>query len=247
MPEEKVDPNRASDCSHGLHICSSSYIPGYGGNAITLVKIAAEDVIAVPQYNTNKMRVSRYQIVAELPTVVHDRLKKGAKLTSDKDGSKILQAVIAGDHVAAFERVIDPGDRGEVQVVPLQQKTSKPRRRRAKDVVVGGAVIDVKTLQSAFAQALDMANTQTVQNAINKAIESNGKTTPAQKPKVSKPVQKVEESSGDKVAFNSAVTRASDGAIKLVEAQRLKNGGWSLREIEKHLGMCRKSLAKKLI
>jgi hypothetical protein len=51
---------------------------------------------------------------------------------------------------------------------------------------------------------------------------------------------------GGKSEANAEITRDSDYTTKLAEAQRLKNGGWSLREIEKHLGMCRKSLGKKL-
>jgi hypothetical protein len=40
--------------------------------------------------------------------------------------------------------------------------------------------------------------------------------------------------------------RNSDYDVKLAKAQRLKNDGWSLREIGSALGMCRKSLGKNL-
>ena len=65
MDIENVDPNRAQDCSYGLHVASRGYIRGFSGNTLLLILVNPEDVIAVPQYDPEKVRVCRYDIVHE--------------------------------------------------------------------------------------------------------------------------------------------------------------------------------------
>ena len=65
MDIENVDPNRAQDCSYGLHVASRGYIRGFSGNTLLLILVNPEDVIAVPQYDPKKVRVCRYDIVHE--------------------------------------------------------------------------------------------------------------------------------------------------------------------------------------
>ena len=55
------DTNINQDCSNGLHVGTPSFLQnGYLGNQPIYVLIDPEDVIAVPKYNTNKMRVCKY-------------------------------------------------------------------------------------------------------------------------------------------------------------------------------------------
>ena len=65
MDIENVDPNRAQDCSYGLHVASRGYIRSFSGNTLLLILVDPEDVIAVPQYDPKKVRVCRYDIVHE--------------------------------------------------------------------------------------------------------------------------------------------------------------------------------------
>ena len=65
MDIENVDPNRAQDCSYGLHVASRGYIRGFSGNTLLLILVNPEDVIAVPQYDPKKVRVCRYDVVHE--------------------------------------------------------------------------------------------------------------------------------------------------------------------------------------
>lgn len=61
------DPNRT--CSHGLHVCSESYLNHYhGGRGRVLVcEVDPEHVVAVPtDYNNAKMRVSQYFVRGEV-------------------------------------------------------------------------------------------------------------------------------------------------------------------------------------
>lgn len=65
MDIENVDPNRARDCSYGLHVASRGYLRNFSGDTLLLILVNPEDVIAVPQYDPKKVRVCRYDIVHE--------------------------------------------------------------------------------------------------------------------------------------------------------------------------------------
>lgn len=279
MPPEKVDPNRRQDCSHGLHVCSRSYIGGFSGDAVFLVKVAVGDVIAVPEYDTSKMRVARYQIVAQLPENARGRVTSNMSLTGDNEASALLRSVIAGDHPQAIEIVTDPGERGEIKVEAIKG-AKQATKRKAKDVKLAAAQTaqNVKQLQKSFDEALTTTAKVSGADIVNAAGKPSKKfgvpaynPLPLAKPEVLEELQKrnrkkpaavetlgsvstkktavpapLVEVSADKIAVDPQVTRDSDRDSKLIEAQRLKDGGWSLREIEKHLGMCRKALGKKL-
>lgn len=61
------DPNRT--CSAGLHACASSYLSSFyvSGAKTVSVKINPKDVVSIPtDYDFAKMRVSRYEVLAEV-------------------------------------------------------------------------------------------------------------------------------------------------------------------------------------
>ena len=67
MPREKVNPNRDETCSHGLHVCSRSYLSFFTGSHVMICKINPKDVVSVPSdYDNAKMRVCRYEVIEEL-------------------------------------------------------------------------------------------------------------------------------------------------------------------------------------
>lgn len=70
MPREKVDSDRNSTCSRGLHFCAQSYLSQYQHNTdcVTLVlKINPADVVAIPSdYNNTKGRAWKYVPIAIL-------------------------------------------------------------------------------------------------------------------------------------------------------------------------------------
>lgn len=96
--EDLVDPDRRRDCSNGLHVASMSYIRTFGGNVTILGKVAPEDVFAVPEYNTNKMRVAAYHIIAELPEEERCNVNNGIYLSKTEVGKKLLNDAIVGNH-----------------------------------------------------------------------------------------------------------------------------------------------------
>lgn len=110
--EDLVDPDRRQDCSNGLHVASMSYIRSFGGDVTILGKVAPEDVFAVPQYNTNKMRVAAYHIIAELPEEERNNVNNGIYLSKTEVGKKLLNDAIVGNHSSPTTLVMVGGHRG---------------------------------------------------------------------------------------------------------------------------------------
>lgn len=110
--EDLVDPDRRQDCSNGLHVASMSYIRSFGGNVTILGKVAPEDVFAVPEYNTNKMRVAAYHIIAELPEEERCNVNSGIYLSKTEVGKKLLNDAIVGNHSSPTTLVMVGGHYG---------------------------------------------------------------------------------------------------------------------------------------
>ena len=66
MDRDKVDPNPEQTCSRGLHVAAYRYAKfSYGGDVMLEVKVNPRDVVAIPtDYNNEKMRTCRYEVVA---------------------------------------------------------------------------------------------------------------------------------------------------------------------------------------
>ena len=112
MDESLVDPNRNNECSNGLHVARRGYIKSFNGDVCVLAKVAPEDVIAVPQYDANKMRVKGYHILFELPADAYRALKADNSMTNDPTGKVLLGKAITGDHVGKLEEVRINGHMG---------------------------------------------------------------------------------------------------------------------------------------
>lgn len=72
MPRYEVDPNRDRTCSVGLHFATHNYAENYygvtAGGRLMVLRVDPADVIAIPSdYNNQKGRACRYQVVAEIP------------------------------------------------------------------------------------------------------------------------------------------------------------------------------------
>lgn len=107
-----VDPSRRQDCSNGLHVASLSYLRQFSGDATVVAKVRPEDVFAVPQYSTNKMRVCGYHILAELDNEERNIVNGGGSLSSTDKGKKLLNDIIAGLHVPITQLVEVGGHNG---------------------------------------------------------------------------------------------------------------------------------------
>lgn len=86
MPREQVDADRDNTCSTGLHFCSWTYLNhfGVGGESkVVIVKIAPEDVVAIPtDYDRAKGRAWKYEVVGEVAEVECEHLFADKPLVS---------------------------------------------------------------------------------------------------------------------------------------------------------------------
>lgn len=78
MPRNAVDDNRDNTCSDGFHAAAYNYARNnfYSrGDRIVVVKINPADVVSVPKdYNNEKLRTCRYEVLYEVTNVDNDEL-----------------------------------------------------------------------------------------------------------------------------------------------------------------------------
>lgn len=136
MDESLVDRNRNNECSNGLHVARRGYIREFNGDVCVLAKLAPEDVIAVPSYDANKMRVCGYHIIMELTLEQYGLLKNNRPITDREDGKKLLALAIAGKHIGRTHEVrITAHKGGGVKATELED--SKPVEQLAPNWKVG--------------------------------------------------------------------------------------------------------------
>lgn len=90
MDEKLVDPNRRNECSNGLHIARRSYLLRFGGDACTLCYVDPVDVIAVPYEDANKIRVTKYTILAKLTEDQYDTVRQNKPITKVSGGKELI-------------------------------------------------------------------------------------------------------------------------------------------------------------
>lgn len=82
IPRNQVDEDPQRTCSHGLHVCSYTYLPHFGtgcADEVVVVKVDPADVVAIPtDYHNTKMRVCRYQVLETLADYSRDVLRDSA-------------------------------------------------------------------------------------------------------------------------------------------------------------------------
>ncbi|MCA9912042.1 MAG: hypothetical protein KC496_01780 [Anaerolineae bacterium] len=123
MDPSLVDHNRNNECSNGLHVARRGYVREFSGDVCVLAKLAPEDVIAVPTYDANKMRVCGYHIIAELSPEMYRLLNQNKPITEIEGGKVLLGKAIAGQHIGKTHEVRITGHRGTgVQVTKLGSK-----------------------------------------------------------------------------------------------------------------------------
>lgn len=124
MDEKLVDHNRNNECSNGLHVARRGYLSNFSGDICVLAKLAPEDVIAVPSYDANKMRVCGYHIIAEIPNDLFNRLKSNQAMTSSEAGKILLADAMAGKHIGKTHEVRITGQMGNGVVTKKLEKVA---------------------------------------------------------------------------------------------------------------------------
>lgn len=127
MDETLVDHNRNNECSNGLHVARRGYIGSFSGDVCTLAKLAPEDVIAVPTYDANKMRVCGYHIIFELTPEMYNLVRYNKPISDCEAGKIMLGKAMAGDHIGIIEDVrITQQMGGGVKVTPRTDAPKQP-------------------------------------------------------------------------------------------------------------------------
>jgi len=89
-----VDPDRRRDCSNGLHLARRSYLSSFPCNTCTLCYLDPADVIAVPKGTGSKIRVTKYEILAELTEAQYLAVKNSGDITKAEGGKELLNRAI---------------------------------------------------------------------------------------------------------------------------------------------------------
>lgn len=127
MDPKLVDHNRNNECSNGLHVARRGYLSSFGGDVCVLAKLAPEDVITIPTYDANKMRVCGYHILHELSQEQYDELKCNRPITNTEAGKVLLGKMLAGHHVRRTHEVrITQQKGGGVVTTELKAEAPKP-------------------------------------------------------------------------------------------------------------------------
>jgi len=176
MDESLVDRNRNNECSNGLHVARRGYVGSFTGDVCTICKVAPEDVIAVPAYDANKMRVCGYHIITELTDKQFSLLKQNHPISNDPDGAKLLADCLAGNHIGVTSIVTIGGHQGTNVTVTDKITAITPVPVKVEPV-----------------KALDNPDKETEAPAVSpkavaKQVKEAVKTVPKQAPKPAAPV-----------------------------------------------------------
>ena len=132
MDPSLVDHNRNNECSNGLHVARRGYVKEFSGDVCVLAKLAPEDVIAVPEYDANKMRVCGYHIVAELEKPEYALIRQNKPITDIDSGRNLLGLVMSGQHIGKTHEVRITGQKGTgIQVTELGKATKVQTKEAA--------------------------------------------------------------------------------------------------------------------
>lgn len=112
MDPKLVDHNRGQECSNGLHVARRAYIGGFHGDVCLMIKVAPEDIIAVPNYDANKVRVCGYHILGVLSDQAYRKVRDNLPFTNLPDDQKLLQSAIEGRLPPPREKVEITGSKG---------------------------------------------------------------------------------------------------------------------------------------
>jgi hypothetical protein len=186
MDPKLVDHNRRNECSNGLHVARRGYVSGFSGDVCVLAKLAPEDVIAVPEYDANKMRVCGYHILMELSQKQYDLVKRNRPMSDDEEGKQLLANAMAGRHVRITHEVRITGQKGAgVVVTPIEKGVPV---QLACGVVAPG-FIDMSKAGTGISDA-EQAPTVAVPKPVEKPAPVEALTNPEEMAKVEPEVLK---------------------------------------------------------
>lgn len=237
MDESLVDPVRNNECSNGLHVARRGYLRSFSGNIMVLAKVAPEDVITVPSYDANKMRVCGYHIIMQLPMKLANLLRSNRPMTSEPEGQTLLAAAIAGKHIGRMEEVRIRGQMGrDVLVTPLEGAEPAPS-------VALENLLDTTKVKAAVALEADKGIKEVapdidpveVAKQVKAVSEKVVKVAP-QKPKAKLQEKLVEGSPRERIQqYLSIGVTTREQALQIVSIKRAAKKSWDILGVNEKL------------
>ena len=130
MDEKLVDPNRKNECSNGLHVARRGYLNQFSGDVCVLAKVNPEDVIAVPEYDANKMRVCGYHIIDILSAEDFSVVRTNKPMNNLEQ----LTRAVSGNHIGITDIVKIGGQSGSNITNEKVDIVEEPKKQSAKVV-----------------------------------------------------------------------------------------------------------------
>lgn len=212
MDVSLVDHNRRNECSNGLHVARRGYIKSFSGDICVLAKVRPEDVIAVPDYDANKMRVCGYHIIAELTPEQFRAVQENKGIDCAPGGAELLASAMSGDHIGITQRVKINGHGGSkleiTDIVPDDQPVE--------------IIPDLAAEESAEATSAPTEAAKKVPAPKKKVVKSKKAKKAKRKVAVKKAVNLAAVKKAKSIDAASAMK--SDDAIDPKELQKLKEG-----------------------
>ncbi|QDH84600.1 putative rIIB lysis inhibitor [Achromobacter phage vB_AxyP_19-32_Axy22] len=247
MDEKLVDPDRRQDCSNGLHIASRSYLGSFRGDVCVMVLIRPEDVIAVPEYSVNKMRVCGYHIIAELTQSQYNKVLNNQPLTDEESGELLLGRIMSGHHINVTNKVQIGGHRGtkititeidkadqtdlspEVQVAPPSVETAPVAEAPAKTETEKPQEA-AKTAPKAPKRRVKAIDTKDPKKPASKAAKLAGKVVSAKDVLTKVKLTQAEEAQKLFKEYANAKTKSAEiaAAKALLNFKKQAKKGWSV-------------------
>lgn len=129
MDRKECDSDPAVDCSYGLHVGATKYVESFGsnGDAVLVCLVNPAHVVAVPNYDHSKMRVSEYFPIA-LATYTGGKIDIIEQMYFESDYTNYEEAQLQDMvlKVQAEEKPIETGEKGapkgeELETRPLSE------------------------------------------------------------------------------------------------------------------------------
>ncbi|MFC5507769.1 helix-turn-helix domain-containing protein [Bosea massiliensis] len=256
MPANAVDDSRRHACSTGFHVCSVEYWQGFWspGDPITITLVDPADIIAVPRGEQAKMRACAYFVAASIEREHAIRIHAERAHAHIAEVQALVAQVAAGNHAPVLETVFQNAS-GEITVTPATNAETRPARKRIKKLnrasrepEVKARVIDTGALRNKLNDALEgKQRPRTEKIALAKQLIETRRLTvraAAQQLRMSGSwLKKSLDAEGWKpTASEVDVHMQSTATAKLGVAQKLLEGGKSVREAARISGVARSTL-----
>lgn len=225
MDESLVDHNRNNECSNGLHVARRGYIRQFSGDVCTLCKVAPEDVIAVPSYDANKMRVCGYHILFELTDEQYALVKQNKPISDIPSGAELLAKAIAGKHIGITHKVKIGAHMGG-NVTSEEVKTKEEAKPTITAPVVPVKALDNPMVEGSAEPVAPKAVAEEVKKVV-KEVKKTAKAAPTTR--VVNDVQLGEGSPRERIQKLLALGITSTGVARaIMELKKKSKKSWTV-------------------